>query len=199
MPNPVPAPQPLQAEAGASEVQALEEVRSYEFRGAKKGESTAILPMGKRISTAPFIKARYNMKNAAAQLLGSADKIVKEAFRRDHRGYKYAWPVATASETQAYIRKGVYVKVPWESLNDDDTVAAVNRTPEGDIMWGQHLLVAIPPLWWDRLYLEPEAESIEKTAQNRAMVEAELNERFGAGGYAGEVEAFSDQRNEHVR
>lgn len=196
--NPVPAPPPIPATVAEAETQAIQARQSFEFKRARTGQSTAILPGGRRIAAPPFLKARYNMKTAAADLLGAADKVVKESFKREHPGYQYAWPIANANQTQAFIRSGVYEKVPFDALDPTNPLAAVSKTPEGDTMWMQHLLVAISPYWWSELVEASEIESIARASANRKQVEDSLNEQFGSGGFAAEVEDGADAREESV-
>ncbi len=198
--NPVPAPQAVAppANEGEAETRALDEKRSFEMRRARTGEATSILPMGVRVAAPPFIKGRYNVKNASASLLGSAEEVVKESWRSNHRGWHYAWPLASANQTHAYIRSGVYVPVPFAELDATNPLAAVSTSPTGDTLWMQHILVCISPQWWSELVEAPEVESMQRAAINRATVEAELNEQFGAAGFRGEVDAFTDKRSERV-
>lgn len=193
----IPEAPPIQTEVGAAELQALNQIREFEFRGPRRGEGTAILPGGRRISAPPFLQASYNLQNAAATVLGAPENIVKPSHRAAHRGWHYAWPVALHAQTQAFIRSNVYEKVAFEDVDDTNPLAAVTKTPEGDTMWMQHLLVCIPPDKWALLKTNPELTSISKTAQNRAMVEAQLNESFGGAGYTAQV-SVEDQREERI-
>ncbi len=183
---------------GEAEVRAMEQARSFEFRQARRGEAVAVLPMGVRVA-APHLQARYNRRNGENSLLGAPQSIVSERFRAAHPGYRYAWPVALNNQTQAFVRSGVYEPVPFSEVDSSNPIAAVSESPEGRTTWMQHILVAISPHWAEQLFDDPEMEAIQRTAYNRSAIENDLNERFGAAGYAGEVEAFADKREERIR
>jgi hypothetical protein len=182
-----------------TEAQAISEQQAWSVRRPKEGELTGVLPGGVRTAV-PFIHARYNPANAESDLLGNPETIVSESFKSEHRGWKYMWPIASSARTQAYIRSGAYVEVPFESgIDQDNPLAAVSQSPTGATTWMQHILVAVSPQNWSTLVESAEIRSMQQAAMNRSMVEADLNKELGSGAYTAKFDEFTDQRKENIR
>ena len=105
------------------------------------------------------------------------------------------WPIAKAIRTQAYVNADRYQKVPYEAIDAKNHLAMVQRSPEGDTVWMQHVLVAVSPQVWAEEIDAPAEEAIGRTAMSRRSAEEELNRHFGHAGYKGEF-TVGDHRQE---
>lgn len=176
-----------------TEAQAIAENQAIEFRAARTGKPTVVLPGGARVDATPFIQTRYTM-NDSTQMFGSPESIVGEDFRREHQGWKYMWPKADALETQAYIRGGHYKPVPFEAIDKNNINALVFKDPATEsARWMQHVLVAVPPNVWHMKVTRAEEVGIANAAMNRQMVETMIQNELQ--GFKGEF-SVTDRRQE---
>lgn len=181
--------------AAEVENKALRDSQFANFKAARGGQATAVLPFGVRIDASKHVKARYDPTNMA-DIFSNAESLIKDEFKRAHPGWHYAWPLATGTKTQAYIRANWFKPVPWNMIDTESRPALVMPDPTNErTVLGQHVLVAVPPEIWDREYGTPVDEAIGRTAMNRQRQEAELEAAFGKHGYKGEY-SVTDVRQE---
>ena len=189
-------PTDINAEKGAeAQQEALNTNRTVMLR-RKKG-ATAILPHGKRVDATPFMHVRYDLGNQA-RILGRPEDMLTEAWRSEHAGWHYAWPIRIADSTAALLRAGWYVAVPHDAIDQHDPLAAISEvvTPGGKyVVWGPHLLVAIAPQYYYKTTQQYEDQAIARTVTNADSLEDMLDRQFGAGGFEAEISPFVNQRD----
>lgn len=175
------------------------EIASYNqyirVTASKSGAPTAVIPGGVKIDATRFVGTRINPREAYI-MLGDVDgKFVTEQWRSEHSGWKYMWPVQKSEETQAYIRTGRYVEVPFDAIDKTNSDVRAMRGVTGEAIWKQHVCVCVSPQVWFEDVTSAEHESIRRTALNRAAMENELTQAFGTSGFRGQVE-ITDVRKE---
>ena len=151
----------------------------------RKKKSSAILPFGQKTEVKPYTKVRYNFSQTV-QHLGQPESILTDDWKREHIGWRYAWPVRTGLQTQSFIRSGWYTPVPFEAIEANNPNAAVFDlvTPTGNhVVWEQHILVAIPPERWDALVNVYEDMALSRTEAIAEESSESLNNQFTTFGY----------------
>lgn len=180
--------------AQEAEVRMISENQAVAFKSARTGAPTAVLPFGQRVDATKFVKARYRNQGMSA-VLSDPESILTEEWKRNHRGWKYAWPVKGKTDTSAYITSERFTAVPYEAVDKTNHNARVMASPEGHTIWMQHILVAMAPDVHADEYQAPVDDYLARMSMNRRVVEQELNDSFGKHGYRAEY-AVTDRRDE---
>lgn len=187
-----PAPPPMSAQE--SEVRMLAANQAQAFKAAKTGAPTAVLPFGQRIDATRHVQTRY--RNGRMAFLADPESVLTEEWKREHRGWKYEWPVKGKLDTNAYLNAQRYTAVPYSAVDKTNHNAMLLESPEGLATWMQHVLVAVSPQVWYEEKQAPVDEYVGRMSMSRRVVEQELNESFAKHGYRAEVESGTDQRQE---
>lgn len=187
-------PQAPPMTAQEAEVRAVTQNQAHNFKAARTGVPTAVLPFGARIDATPYVKNRYRNRRMS-DVLANPEMILTEEWKRDHQGWKYEWPVKGKLDTTAYVNSHRFTLVPFEAIDKSSPYAMVMASPEGHTVWMQHILVACSPEVHYEEKQVPVEEYLGRMSMNRKVVESDLNKNFGAHGYRASYDV-TDKREE---